>query len=282
MKKCFRQAAKLVVATLVVATVMGAAQMASAALSSSWTGSTTDPQAGNVYLSARADFVTTGNSLQITLTNTSTASTPGIADLLTTLTFTSSGTETGGSAVVAAGSYLVNGGSNNIVVKTPAGGTSVNNGWGYGTSGSTKIVEASGRLSGVGQAFDGTNLDGGAYGLLSTSTGTLEDGLTNSNHQPIIMNSVVITLAGLNAGNIANVMFYWGTGSGEPSTPGTPVPPGGPGATVPEPTSLAVWGLVSAATAGAVAMRKQKRGRGRWSNANRNAIYQVIGGKTGI
>jgi hypothetical protein len=125
-------------------------------------------------------------------------------------------------------------------------------------------------------------LDGGSYGLLSTSTGTLQDGLTNSNHQPLIMNSIVITLAGLNAGNISNVQFDWGTGSGEPTATGTPIPPGSPPGAVPEPASLAIWGIVSAAAAGTVAMRQQKRGRRQWSEANRSAIYQVIGGKHNI
>jgi hypothetical protein len=274
---------KILTATVIIGTVLGAVQIASASLSVSYTASTTDPQANNVYLSAEADFVTTGGSLQITLTNTSTAATPGIADLLTTLTFTDSGTETNGSAIIAPGSFLVTGNTaTNVVIKTPAGGTSVNNGWGYGTSGNTKIVEASGLFNTVGKAFDGTsNLDGGAYGLLSTSTGTLQDGLTNSNHWPVVMNSIVITLAGLDASDISNVHFYWGTGNGEPDAPGTPTTPGSPPPpAVPEPTSIAIWGIVSAAAAGAVATRKQKRGR--WSDKNRAAIYQVIGSRSKV
>jgi hypothetical protein len=278
MKSWFNSITRVTTATLVVGIVFGAAQVASASLSSSWTGSTTT---GGVYDSAEADFISTGNTLQITLTNTSSAATPDITNLLTGLTFTDTGTISGGSAVVAAGSFLVTGGSNNVVVKTPAGGTAVNNGWGAGTSGNTQIVEASGLFNAVGHTFDGSSLDGGAYGLLSTSTGTLQDGLTNSNHQPIIMNSVVITVLGINASDISGVEFFWGTGNGEPTAPGTNIPPtGSPPPAVPEPTSLAIWGIVSAAAAGAAATRKQKRGR--WSYKNRAAIYDVIGCKAKV
>jgi hypothetical protein len=276
MKICFSKMTIAVVATVVVATTIGACRIASASLASSFTGSTTT---GGVYDSAEADFVSTAGGLQITLINTSSAATPDITNLLTGLTFTSTGTETGGGAVVGPGSFFVTGSGTNMV-KAAAGGTDVSSQWGYGTgSGNTKIVESSGVFNNV-KSFQNTTLDGGAYGLLSLATSALSPGLSNSNHQPLIMNSVVITLPGLDASNISNVVFYYGTGNGEPTAPGTPVPPGTPPGAVPEPASLAVWGLISAATAGAVAMRKQKRARsnGRWSEENRAAIYQVIGG----
>jgi hypothetical protein len=51
----------------------------------------------------------------------------------------------------------------------------------------------------------------------------------------------------------------------------------GSGQTIPEPTGLAVWGLaaLSAAAAGAV-RRRGKSARPRWSDENREAIFQVI------
>jgi hypothetical protein len=62
--------------------------------------------------------------------------------------------------------------------------------------------------------------------------------------------------------------------------------PGGGGnvGTVPEPASIAVWGIVSGLAAGAASWRKQKRGRaaGRWSDKDRAAIYNVVSGKTTI
>jgi len=65
-----------------------------------------------------------------------------------------------------------------------------------------------------------------------------------------------------------------GTGGG-----GNPPPVGA----VPEPTSIAVWGIVSALAAGGAAWRKPKRGRsGRWSEKNRTAIYNVVSGKTSV
>jgi hypothetical protein len=62
--------------------------------------------------------------------------------------------------------------------------------------------------------------------------------------------------------------------------------PGGGGnvGAVPEPASIAVWGIVSGLAAGAASWRKQKRGRsaGRWSDEDRTAIYKVVSGKTTI
>ena len=54
-------------------------------------------------------------------------------------------------------------------------------------------------------------------------------------------------------------------------------PNGGVG-TVPEPTTLVIWG-VGAGLAGAAALRRRKQPRGRWSEENRQAIFRVIEGK---
>ena len=49
-------------------------------------------------------------------------------------------------------------------------------------------------------------------------------------------------------------------------------------AVVPEPTTIAIWGL-GAGLVGAVALRRSKQARGSWSKENRQAIAQVIAGK---
>jgi post-segregation antitoxin (ccd killing protein) len=43
---------------------------------------------------------------------------------------------------------------------------------------------------------------------------------------------------------------------------------------VPEPIAIAIWGVLGAA--GAAAMRRHKQAKGRWSEENRQAIFQVI------
>ncbi|MGA2254824.1 MAG: hypothetical protein ABSG53_09195 [Thermoguttaceae bacterium] len=58
----------------------------------------------------------------------------------------------------------------------------------------------------------------------------------------------------------------------------TDTPFGGIGGPVPEPVSIAIWG-VGAGLAGAAALRRRKQPRGRWSEENRQAIFQVIEGK---
>ena len=60
--------------------------------------------------------------------------------------------------------------------------------------------------------------------------------------------------------------------------------PGGGGnvGAVPEPASVAVWGIVSGLAAGAASWRKRARSAGRWSEKNRVAIYSVVSGKTTI
>jgi hypothetical protein len=49
------------------------------------------------------------------------------------------------------------------------------------------------------------------------------------------------------------------------------------GQPVPEPATIAIWGL-GIGLAGAAALRR-KQPRGRWSQENRQAIYAIIGGK---
>jgi hypothetical protein len=261
---------KLLVITAFLGLLMGAPVTASASL---WVASSSANG-----IAASADFEIVGGNLQIVLTNTYTGSTLDQAHVLTGVTFITTGSVTSGSAAIAAGSLLFS--SSGAVAGTS--GMSVNEGWGYGTAGATKGVEASGRINGIGDAFDGTALDGSAYGLLSASTSLpLQDGLPQ--HTPYLQNRVVITLYGTLSADVSSVDFQWGTGSGEPDLPGTPGGPP-PVGSVPEPASIAVWGIVSALAAGAVSLRKQKRGRSarRWSEKDRAAIYSVVNGKTTI
>ena len=48
---------------------------------------------------------------------------------------------------------------------------------------------------------------------------------------------------------------------------------------VPEPTTLAIWGL-GMGLAGAAALRRRKQPRSRWSKKNRQAIFDVVEGKS--
>ena len=54
--------------------------------------------------------------------------------------------------------------------------------------------------------------------------------------------------------------------------------PNGSSDSVPEPVTLAIWG-VGAGLAGAAALRRRKQPRGRWSQESRQAIFHVIEGK---
>ncbi|MGA2035575.1 MAG: PEP-CTERM sorting domain-containing protein, partial [Thermoguttaceae bacterium] len=55
-------------------------------------------------------------------------------------------------------------------------------------------------------------------------------------------------------------------------------PPGGDGGCVPEPATIAIWGL-GIGLAGAAALRRRKQPRRRWSEENRQAILDIIEGK---
>jgi hypothetical protein len=260
-------------------------QIALASLQYTYSGSGFDT---TVPLAAEVTFQDVGSNLQITLTNLSTDpmnSPPSSqSDALMAVYFNGIGAPTGGSGALGAGSTFFDG-------TTGSTTGSVNSYWGYSssasgnwtyqpTAGSLTLhqgVSASG-LTNFGQSFDGTNLDGSAGGLVGPdATPVLSDGLGSRIY---IKNSVVITLYNDQFDpNTTEVLFQYGTSDSEPQIIGTPVgPPTVGSGGVPEPASLAVWGIVSALAAGSVALKKQKLS-GRWSQANRAAIYQVIGAK---
>ncbi len=122
------------------------------------------------------------------------------------------------------------------------------------------------------------------YGI--ATNGSFPGGFGGSQY-PFIQDSLTFTFL-LSSGSVSDsqindVFFLFGTNDGGGVIAGKlESSAGGTDSTLPEPTSLAVWGIVSAATAGAVAMRKQKRNRARGSGVTRSAIYEVIGGKTRV
>ena len=165
--------------------------------------------------------------------------------------------------------------------------------WGFNISGgSTNAI-----LATAGSPVPGS---GNPQFMILPSSGTAGPGssLANSNFYPFVIGPAefFISVPGLSSTSdltnkssssalwdITSVDVSFGTGPDKTlGTTNGPTPP--PPPAVPEPTSLAVWGIVSAATAGAAVMRKQKRGRskGRWSEANRSAILQAVGCKTRI
>ncbi len=277
--------AKLYAVAALAGLLMGFPTVGSASL---WTFSDT----ADGY-SASADFEPIVGGMQIILTNTDPGVTFDQAHILTGVAFdaSGSGSNSDGSASIGPSSllYITSG----AVLGTS--GSNVNVGWGFGgvsgaasLGGGTAGVSASG-VFGFNTAFDMSSaLQGSDFGLLSKANTAVfttppYDGLTS--HNPYVQNSVVIDLFGtFDASTVSHVGFQWGTSTdGEFSTTGIPGGPP-PVGSVPEPTSVAVWGIVSGLAAGAVAWRKPRRNRstGRWSNENRAAIYKVVGGRTMI
>jgi hypothetical protein len=288
MKVCISRSAKVLTASVVMAAVIGAAQVALASIS--FTGSGTNPgDSGSTKLFGEADFSISGNTLTVILANTGTAATTDQGATLTGLMFNvMSASSTFSSMSLTPGStiWTSSSGSNNA---TPIAGS-----W----DAALQVTSYSGSAVNAGVATTGKNLFQGNgmslgnaspdYGLVAN--GSFPAGSFGGSKFPFIQDSLTfnfnLSSSSISESQINDVFFLFGTndspGGVFPGTPGSPGGPPPPGPSVPEPASLAVWGIVSAATAGAVAMRKQKRGRGRWSEANRAAIYQVIGGKNKI
>ncbi len=284
----FSKMARVFTAAVAVAAVIGLAQVASASIS--FTGSGTNPgDSGTSKLFGEADFSISGSTLTVVLTNTGGTASPTngpggtltglMFDILSTSSTLSSMSLTPGSTIWNSSS-----GSNNA---TPIAGS-----WDAALTATTY----SGSAVNMGVATTGKNLFQGNgmslgnaspdYGLASSTS--FPGGFGGSQY-PFIQDSLTFTFL-LSSGSVSessinDVFFLFGTndspGGVLPGTPGTPTHNPND-STVPEPTSLAIWGIVSAAAASAVARRKQKIGRGRWSKANRAAIYQVIGGNSKV
>jgi hypothetical protein len=202
--------------------------------------------AGN-SVSAGATFAISGDTLTVTLQNTSGANTleaPG--STLTGFSFLIGG----GSPTLTPLSAI----SPNAIFDSAAcdvnscGGTNVNVGgeWGYQASFSNGTLGVSG-VEGIGSSgyidtglahdlgnFNGpdlespTSLDGIEFGVLSTNHGALNGGLSG---QALIDDKVILTLLGVSGfseSDITDVTFFYGTPdaglAGVPDAPGTPVP----------------------------------------------------------
>jgi hypothetical protein len=184
-------------------------------------------QAGMVFsgssgnLSATANFSLTGNTLTVTLTNTSTADTTVPTDLLTGVFFNTTHTLTPVSASLN-GSTVFYGSI-----------TNAGDGWGYASgvsaNGKNSAISASGAVSGLGHSnFSGANnqLQGVDYGILSAgdNSATGNTGLTG--HGPLIKNSVQFTLTAATGFSLSelgsSVVFQYGTALTETHFTATP------------------------------------------------------------
>ncbi len=231
--------------------------------------------------SASADFEIVGNTLTITLTNTSPEASPGTdapANTLTGIEFSFQNTRLNLTPVSAISTKAIfNAADCNV---TACGGTNVNVGGEFGlddgtTAGITgNAIASSGYITTPGGAgnFNGpvledpTALDGIDFGII-----TAKDKSSDLNPKlqavALIQDTVVLTLNGVggdlaNPGNLTSVTFLYGTSLGEGSLTGTCsggsciIIPGGGGASSPEPATVGIFGT---ALLGLAAARRRKR-----------------------
>lgn len=201
---------------------------------------------GGTGISASATFSTDGHGdLIITLVNTFAGDTPDQSHILTGVFFSGANelTPVMNSAVASAGSKEWN-----IGKQIPLdGGSVLGQQWQYlsGLKGAPDGATAGISSTGLGIfssgnfAANGKNLDGSAYGILSTGyAGSTFDGLKT--HGPYIQESMMFTLSDFNGNlsSINDVVFQYGTSLGsDPSFIGNPSP-------IPEPN----FGLGAAVT----------------------------------
>ncbi len=232
-------------------------------------GATNNPANGK-SLAAKVKFEISGSNLQVTLTNTSTQGVHDASDLLTAVFFditTPSNASfvvnaTHGSAVLGAGSSIINTGfcnaspctsTNNVGGEwqykegLPSASFTINNQtYNRGTRGfsSTGLgIFGSPNLNGL-NLQNPAPLNGAEFGIVSGS-GLDSNANSSVTTQALIQKQVVFTV-GLPTNfdpsqQISNVFFQWGTAlygtaGGEPGGPGGP-----PAGNVPEPASLALF-----------------------------------------
>jgi len=187
-------------------------------------------------LSASADFTIASGSLQVVLTNTSSADVLNPAQVLTGVFFSVAGPSNFSSlsAVLTAGSTVIYDAQGQ-----PAGGV-VGGEWAYGTglsgapNGATSGISSSGLGLFGNPTFPGPNLqnpvavNGVQYGIVSAGddAATGNGGITGSGG--LIRNSVTFSLgnigANFNLAGITNVSFQYGTSLTEPNIPSRGVP----------------------------------------------------------
>jgi hypothetical protein len=167
------------------------------------------------HLSASALFNLSGNTLTVTLTNTSTADVLVPSDVLTGVFFNTTHTLTPGVASLN-GSAVFYGSTSDP-----------SNGWGYASGvsahGKNSAISASGAVSGLGHSnFNGTHnsLGGLDFGILSAGDNTATGNTGVTGHGPLIKNSVQFTFtaaAGFSLRELGDsVVFQYGTTLCEP------------------------------------------------------------------
>jgi hypothetical protein len=183
-------------------------------------------------LSASALFNLSGNTLTVTLTNTSAADVLVPTDVLTGVFFNTSHTLTPVSA-------SLNGSSVFYGSITNAG-----DGWGFASGvsvdGLNSATSASGAVAGLGHSnFSGANnaLQGLDYGILSAGDNPATGNTGVTGHGPLIKNSVQFTFTAADGFSLSelgdSVVFQYGTqltethfsGSPNPNVSTVPVPP---------------------------------------------------------
>jgi hypothetical protein len=222
--------------------------------------------AASVAVSAEASFTISGNTLTVTLRNTS-ASHSGQDVPGSTLTgvffdLTGNPTLTPVSALIPSGSSIAQAatcstglaacGTNNVGGEFGYQGTSLGHGSdrGIASSGylSTGLPGNSGNFNNgaAGTDLDGpaAGLDGINFGIISAAAGFDPNGGLSG--EPLILDQVTFTLtgvAGLTEADISDVSFQYGTSSTETNLTGHLPPPPPRIVTAPEPAMLALLGL---------------------------------------
>jgi hypothetical protein len=183
--------------------------------------------------SAALNITSSGWTLTMALTNTSTAATSQPIDLLTAVFFDFSGTAslTSMSANIASGSAYSMGDPTKWFAPASWDGKNVGGEWAYGSglsgipNGATFGISSTGLGIFGAPTFNGPNLagpeavDGGQFGIASAGPFTPNGGLSKD---AVVTNSVIFTLTGF-SGDVerafSNVYFQYGT-----SLASTPVP----------------------------------------------------------
>jgi MYXO-CTERM domain-containing protein len=214
--------------------------------------------------SATVTFTSVAGGIKITITNTETTGTLAKGQAISSLSFKVNGISTPSAFTEMKGASFnpVSGGSWTSASGTPFDDTSsasppnAIDHWGFGTSGSTVT------LATAGSPVPGA---GNAHFMILPSSGTAAGGsaLANSNFFPYEIGTATffLTVAGVTAStDLTNVFTKVKVGFGTgPDNTFTGVPPPSPPPQiggVPEPASLAVWGLLG--LAGFIGVRRRK------------------------